>query len=470
MLVVRTAANRPCIAACCDRAARAGVRPGMTLAEARALLRSSDVRLEEDDPARDAKALAALAHWSTRYLPRVAVDAAGDGLLAEITGCERLYRGEPRLLRQLRQAMQRLGLRSRLAAAPTFGAAWALARHGPRTLSVTVDDKLPEALADLPVAGLRVDEATVDALAEVGVRTIGQMRHLPRAELPARFSDELLLRLDQALGRTLETIDPVRPRRLLQAERRFPGPVVSLEGVMQSVRQLVAALCEQLAAQESGARRLRLILERYQAEPLEIHQTVSRASRDAGHLWSLLAPKVERAHLGHGVEAVTLTASETARLQHRQYGAERADADRERACGELVDVLEARLGSRRVRTLEARQTHTPERVYRTRSAGLARRGRLADVTPHERPSRLLHPPRRVEVLARSPDGPVVRLCDAGRPYAIRQCHGPERLSGAWWRGERFVRDYYRLQEEGGRWLWVFREEATGRWFLHGWWS
>jgi protein ImuB len=58
----------------------------------------------------------------------------------------------------------------------------------------------------------------------------------------------------------------------------------------------------------------------------------------------------------------------------------------------------------------------------------------------------------------------------GRQHGVRQCFGPERIAGAWWRGERFVRDYYRLQDESGRWLWVFRERFAGRWFVHGWWS
>ena len=30
-------------------------------------------------------------------------------------------------------------------------------------------------------------------------------------------------------------------------------------------------------------------------------------------------------------------------------------------------------------------------------------------------------------------------------------------------------DYFRIQTEGGQWLWVFRELETGRWFVQGGW-
>jgi hypothetical protein len=32
-----------------------------------------------------------------------------------------------------------------------------------------------------------------------------------------------------------------------------------------------------------------------------------------------------------------------------------------------------------------------------------------------------------------------------------------------------ARDYYRVQDEAGLWLWVFRRLDTGRWFVHGLW-
>ena len=64
--------------------------------------------------------------------------------------------------------------------------------------------------------------------------------------------------------------------------------------------------------------------------------------------------------------------------------------------------------------------------------------------------------------------------------------GPERIGKEWWREPRaqaraaptednesgprstFFRDYFRVQDHTGRWLWVFRAES--RWFVHGFWA
>ena len=54
--------------------------------------------------------------------------------------------------------------------------------------------------------------------------------------------------------------------------------------------------------------------------------------------------------------------------------------------------------------------------------------------------------------------------------------GPERIEPEWWRGKHgvdpshSVRDYFKIQDETGCWLWIYREGTTGEWFLHGQWA
>ena len=41
----------------------------------------------------------------------------------------------------------------------------------------------------------------------------------------------------------------------------------------------------------------------------------------------------------------------------------------------------------------------------------------------------------------------------------------------WWTDEESAaRDYFRVQDAGGRWLWLFRSSNSGDWFVHGEWS
>ncbi len=477
MVLIETRANRQTVAACDARAQRAGVARGMSLVHARALLPREALRVETVDPAGDREALQRLAVWATALLPRVMADPDGPGLLADVTGCARLYRGEHRLVRRLGEALHGGGLSARIAVAPTYGAAWAFAHSDGPAWRIVQEDAWPAELAPLPVTALRVDGPTAEALADVGVETIGQLRDLPRSSLPSRFAGELLRRLDEATGGAWEAIEPVRQEASPAASRTFAGPVKGLEVIERAARELVGSLCEQLLEAESGVSGVVLEMKRYEAEVVRLEVGVSRPSRDARHLWQLLWPKLERAHLGHGVEGLTLTATTTARLPHRQLGPQRPEAAHERELAELLDTLSARLGPRRVSRIEARETHQPERVYRRRPADGRGRVEPVELTANSRPSRLLHPPEPVRVWAMTPDGPVLRLRWRGQEHEAVTCQGPERIGGEWWRGRADPRDYFRVQTGEGRWLWVYRrlEPAKGdaspsRWFVHGLWA
>ncbi len=496
ILLVATVSQRRAVAACCDRATREGVSPGMTLAHALALLPSHGIHIEDHDPARDHASLVRLAMWAHRFSPVAAPDPP-DGLLIDITGCERAFKGEGRLLRRALADAQWLGFTARGAIAPTFGSAWALARFADRIETqrgVIIDaPRARDALAPLPLAALRISRETADTLCELGAETIGQVMGLPRSSLPARFGAELLHRLDQALGEAMERIEPVRPVPPPSVERIFEGATTRPDAIEACVCQLIDELAALLATRESGARALTLELGRVDSVPVEICIALSRPCRDARHLWALLRPPLERANLGYGIERVTLTATRIGRVRHAQVerwrdgGASSVPAARAEAAA-LVDLLSNRLGPDRVTRIEARTTHIPERVTRHRPAmhgDDTERAKPAgeDIThrPFCHPSMLFDRPEPAEALAIVPDSPPSRLRWRGRELAITAGQGPERIEPEWWlardgngtRGSGVsgaARDYYRVRDESGVWLWVYREVETTRWFVHGMWA
>lgn len=512
ILLAREDHQREVVAGRCALAACAGVRVGMTVAHARALLggaRGVALRVERHDEAGDARALRALAQWAIRFSPRVAPDGA-DGLLIDVTGCERLYRGERRLINAVANSIERLGFRCRVAIAPTFGAAWAMARFGEGTRIVLEDGALEASLAPLPVRALRVDDQTIEMLGEVGVERVGEVMELPRDALPSRFGDGLLLGLDRALGRAIEVIEPVRASAPVEASRVFDGPVRRLEGVEACVRELLGLLCAQLERAESGVRRLSVVLERSDLEPLEMVFELSRPSRDERHLWSLVRVRLERAQLGFGVDRVVVRAggrgagsagddSAIGRLAHRQgacwIGSEddeaSMDAGRgERLVGELVDTLVSRVGRERVTRLEAAESHEPGRAYRRSDGATPTLNQRSDqgVGCAGRPSVLFERGEHAQVLAVTPDGPPYRVWWRGEMMDIVASVGPERIGGEWWKkgsdgaterrsdeggmGGMGGWDYFRVQTDGGRWLWVCRgvgSRSGGAWFVRGEW-
>ncbi|MCA9306650.1 MAG: DNA polymerase Y family protein [Phycisphaerales bacterium] len=490
-LLSRRDGQRELVAACCARAHSFGVRTGMTIAHARALLPSAPI-IEPHEPERDDLALERLAAWaSRRFSPTVAPEPP-DALLLDITGCARLFRGEERLLRRLLTAVTRLGFSCRGAVAPTFLGAWALARFADR--ACTVIDNRPDlvaALAPLPTAALGLDDHLLDALDELGVRTIAQVSALPRAGLPSRFGEALLGALDRATGEAIETIIPVRPMTPPRFDLLFDGPTTHHESMTLAVRRALETIGESLARAECGARRIDLQLLRAGLIPELIVLQMSRPSRDPQHLWKLAEPRLERVHMGDGIEGVRAIARRMNRLAHTQLtgiGAHRSAPDRTdddaAAFSAAMDALSSRLGIDSVLRMEAVASHLPERSSHLIPIMNAPSPRTIESETDAawgrwgyggvwRPSMLLDTPRPASVSLVTPEGPLLMIDRA----SVRSCAGPERIEPEWWRPHHAsaswsheARDYYRVQCTDGRWLWVFRTCVSGKWFVHGQWA
>ena len=477
MLVVDSDRGRQVVVHADQQAHRAGVRPGMTLAHARALL-PSDTRVESHDPLRDQQTLTALGRWAIRFTPVVAPDPP-DGLLLDTTGCAHLFGGEKAMVRQIIEAVRQLGFTSRVALAPSIGASWALARFSGRSLVIVGAAELTEALNPLPIAALRIDEPTITALHRVGIHRTDQLLALPRASLRSRFGELLLLRIDQAFGEAFETFQPLRPQAPLEVTQDFDGPVKQLEAVQQATRDLIDALADRLAQREAGTARLELEVKRVEATDLTETLSLSRPSRNAKHLWKLMAPRVEKLNLGYGLDRLTLRAERTGSLSHDQTEAWPTDTNSgddqlDQSVAGLVDQLTERFGAQRVQKAVAAETYVPERAFRFQPVHKAASHSVrASAVNADRPSVVLDKPQKVEVVLLSPDGPVVSMNRNGETSRIITSIGPERITPRWWltlpgRSPR-PRDYFKVQDEHGQWWWLYRKAGTSKWFVHGIW-
>lgn len=466
---------------CCQRSARAGVKPGITVAQARALLGRTDLRLAPHEPAREADALHALAEWALRYSPMVAPDPP-DGLLVDLTGTQRLHGGDRALARRVIGEVGRLGFGATAAVAPTFAAARALARfhRGARRGLVVDDDRLPDALRTLPIEGLALDADVLDALHEINADRVGDVLDLPRADLHARFGEALLLRLDQATGSAIETIEPVRPVTPAYVERLLAGPTTNYRGVHLAARRLLDRLADVLLHRECGAARFVFECEHPDRAIQHITVTLGHASRDARHIWRLLEPKLELLNMRDGIERLGLTAERLAPLPHRQAERFGDDATTDRAAtdafDQLLDCVANRLGWRRLARPQPVESHLPQRAFRLRPAlePMARDAFAAQLTTDDRPSVLLAQPEPVDVIAAAPEGPPRWLRWRGNEHPVAAALGPLRLAPEWWRGNGACmppldRDYFKLQLDDGRWLWLYRVVGQSRWFVHGQW-
>ena len=453
-----------------NRAAeRAGLRPGLSVADALAIRPS--LRLAPAAPAEEEALLRRLAEWCVAYSPYAAPDGwhetiNGAGLWLDISGCAHLWGGEEALLADLLARLGRLGFTARAAIADSAGAAWAWARFG-------AGGPLPAggqraALAVLPVSALRLHPDIVAGLTRLGLRRIGDLYPLARAPLTARFGPAVAHRLDQALGLLDEPLSPLRPPQSLSVQRRFLSPIGRPEDVAAALAGLLPRLLVLLERRQEGVRRLELDLFRLDAACRRVTIGTGRPSRDGAALLRLFALKLEDLDLGFGLESLILTAAETGPLPARQTDLDQAGEGESAA--QLIDALGNRLGFPRLQRFAPHDSHWPERAVRRLPAGAA--PPAAPWPAVRRPPILLARPEAVAVTAPLPDAPPLLFRWRGDLHRVRAAEGPERLAAEWWREETPARDYYLVEDQEGDRFWLYRLGLPGefnpaRWFLHG---
>jgi protein ImuB len=457
-------------------AARAGLHPEQSLADARALCPRLEVH--EIDRPRLQAGFADFADWHSNASPIVAVltDMATYGdLCLDITGVSHLFGGEAPMLETLTGRLERSGFTVTGAIAPTVGAAWALARFAPGRIA---DD--PEAvLGGLPVAALRLDDGQLAGLQQMGLKQVGQLYGRDRKALQARFGPGLITRLDQALGRCEERLVPRLPAAERHVERRFAEPIGLLDDVLMCARDLAIRLAVQLEAEGMGAQGFHLFLYRVDHKVMTLSVNAARATRDPEHIARLFANRVERLvgeyDAGFGIDMIRLAASSVSEVNPAQIGAFEIrdgaeDLDR------LYDRMSNRLGPLAVLRTKFVNSHIPERAAKLEPV-IARTADDPQAAPDPRlprPLRLLPAPEAITVTAEVPDGPPAGMVWRRIGYRFGKASGPERIAVEWWRpGEgALTRDYFIAEDDGGRRFWIFREGLYGEtarpgWFMHG---
>lgn len=478
------------IVAVSSEARRLGISPGMALTQTRALVPQIVVR--DADPNGDAADLHALAVLlAQRWTPGVAISDS-DGLMLDLSGVTHLYGGEGRMAARLVRLLHHRGFASRIAIADTFGAAWALARHARKPVTICPPGAQKQAILRLPAHMLRLSDATLALLHRVGVETIGDIAALPRAPFVRRFGKPAALRLDQALGHAAEPFDLVVPRQLIHVIQRFVEPIATAEAIDHWLACLIPQLTTRLAEAGLGVRSLMLVADRIDGHPQRMGLGFSRATRDPSHILRLVRRRIEEVEPGYGIDALHLHVRRAERLGPQPFDDTLGNSTPN--LGTLIDLLANR--SVRIWRAVPVESDVPERsvahghpLDASRNGEAARKkddvgqldNRMRDHPWHPsrpRPARLLHRPERLEhVVAELPDQPPRRFTWRGRTHVIVRADGPERIAGEWWRraSEReAVRDYFRVEVEGGARFWLFRrgdgeraETGDLSWYLHG---
>jgi protein ImuB len=471
-------AHGPRITATSAPARAAGARVGMLLADARAL--APGLVVHPADPAGDRAFLESLALWAQRWGPWSALDPP-DGVIVDVTGVAHLFGGEAALMADAQGACAARGLQVRLAIAPTAGAAWALAHHGPDRAALAAGADPVQALHALPVAALRLDDAVLLLLERLGLKRLGDLAGIDRAALARRFRDRRapaanpLVRLDQFAGRVPEPILPVMATPLPLVQRRLLEPVRHRDLLDRVIADLAMALARRLEAQGQGARRVELTLWNVDGEVVRRTLELAAATRDPAHIARLFAHKLDDCDAGFGFEVVRLSAPWAEPLALTQADLDHAAQAHGTSLAACIDRLTVRLGTAAVAMPVPRASHVPERAQRWIAPDPAAVTQ-EELAFHARPLKLLDRAEPIAVIYEAPDGLPRLFRWRGAVHEITRAEGPERIAPEWWRekGRARLRDYFRIEDSSGRRFWIYRRGLPGdgrggapEWFLQG---
>jgi protein ImuB len=461
------------------RAARLGLKTGMPLADARAMIPVLEVI--EADVAADHALLEKIADWCDRFTPLVALDSP-QGLFLDVTGVEHLFGGEVGLCETVREKIAAQGFAVQCALAGTSAAARALAHYAPGTIAAPGKDD--EAISGLPIAALQLEPAIAHGLRRAGLKNIGQVATRARGELTARFGKAMVAHLDHALGRTEEPVSPRRPLPDLMAEHRFAEPVMTQDVILASLQNLAETLGEVLERHGQGAREMMAVFFRADGAVRRLGVQMGAPTRDPAIIARLFRERLDSLadplDAGFGFDLIRLEAS-CAERQAEETPDFAAGAQAEKDIAFLVDRLAARFGAQRVLRFQQQDTHIPEAACvaipaqyatPTRISWQAQRG--TGEAPR-RPLRLLSKPEPVDAMAEIPDGTPMRFRWRHLLHNITYAEGPERIAMEWWRHQapRLTRDYFRVEDSEGRRFWLYRdglydrETAASQWYVHG---
>jgi protein ImuB len=398
-------------------------------------------------------------------------------VLLEVQASLRYFGGLAALRQRLQDALEPLGHRVHIVSARTALGAVLLARVNAR-LDCADLAATRAALDRAPVWLLGPGRAHWEALQGMGLRTIADLRGMPRDGLARRFGEVVLDELDRASGTRPDPREPLALPPSFDSRLELFARADTAEQLMHGAAVLLARLVAWLSAQHAFVRRFTLRMEHEQRSRRDgpgavtaLDIALAEPSRDPAHLRVLLRERLAQLLLPAPTLELRLQAADIARRAPPNAELFPTPASEHEGLTRLVERLQARLGREQVLRLVPRHDHRPERATAWHSADAALRpvrargaaGDAAVAFHAARPVWLLQYP---EPLHERDSAPLVD------GQALQLLSGPERIESGWWDAELVARDYFIAQLPGGALVWIYRARvpavATGPcWFLQG---
>lgn len=408
-----------------------------------------------------------LATWALQFTPRVAI--ADEAVVLEVEASTRLFGGRRALHERISGEGRELGMAA-IAWAPNSLAALACARAG---VLNGVRRSLAEVLDALPMEALSAIRPHLLTLAQLGCRTLGDVRRLPRGGISRRFGKELLSAFDQAYGLRPETHCWVELSETFHARLELMSRVETAPALLFGARRLLMQLCGWLAARHAGTTAITLrwahdaMRSRDAGEGGELTIRTAQPMRQIEHLCRLLAEHLARVELQAPVGDLALEVIDVVPLEERSASLLPDEKSERESLALVLERIAARLGPERVRRPVVCEDERPEWAQHWQPAPQPLPRQRVAPPDVPQPTFILPEPQRLAVREHRPiyQGQLMLLS------------GPHRVEGGWWHlGEddasthHVERDYWVALSQHAGVLWIYQERLAGdatAWYLHG---
>jgi protein ImuB len=461
----------------CERARAAGVLPGQRYAHALGLYNKLRARVvpQASIDAAVVELRTALHACSPRVEPSCLRDGGEPGTFwLDGDGLARVDFKAPSWGAAIQRAIAKLGLAGAIVVGFSRFATYALARVKRTGVTImTSDADERTAAAAVPLARLDIDPKLRDALARLGVTTLGQMVRLPGGGILERFGADAYHLYQLAAGERWDPLVPVAPPEAPDERIVLDDDIADTEQLVFVLRPAIERLLERLA--DRGRALTGLHVELVLRHAVGDTETRAECIKPAAptldprslvrlvHLRLTGSPPQSPVH-GARVWADDVPAS------HEQLAMFAARPRRDlRAANEALARVRAELGDGAVVRAVLRDGHLPEASFGWEP--------LAEVVPAAPEPKLVRPLVRplVRRLYAKPqvlppqsrhvrdDGWLLSGLEQG---AIVRIDGPYVVSGGWWAHE-LRREYHYASLVRGDCLWVYFDRGRHRWFCHG---
>jgi len=417
-----------------------GINIGMGLGTAASLCQKLQVKPYDHEA--EAKALKHIAHWLYPLTADICLFPP-DGLLLKVSNMLSLYQDLNTYWQSVSQHLTPLLIDYQYATGYSPYAARLLAREKLNQIS---EDKnwLLNQVKKLRLTNSDIHQKDIARLHKVGVNKFSDLLSLSLAELSKRFNIEVVNYIGCLTGQIQHKVDFYIPPEGFEQYLELYYEISNSLSLEKPLLKLYQQLEAYLRKKDKLVSELSLMLHQRDSEDLILFVKAAQGEYKADKWWQLSQLLLESVKLSAPIIGITLKAKQlvTKYAHHADFF---RCSQGNQSSEELIDILTAKLGKKRVRGVQIKQDDRPEIANGLCTPLLIQNDTF--LVNKLRPTLLLPSPQ-----------PLTEKVTV-MPY-------PERVVTGWWDNNQIMRDYFIARNDHGCWLWLFKDNSQ-RWFVHG---